>query len=44
MIQSTDLPDTGKAYVQTLDDPLFVKSQIVVDVLRLDKIHTIVRE
>ncbi len=42
MIQSADLPDTGKAYVQTLHDPLFVKSQVGVDVLRLDKIHTIV--
>lgn len=42
MIQSTDLPDTGKAYVQTLHDPLFAKKQIGVDVLRLDKIHTIV--
>jgi 1-aminocyclopropane-1-carboxylate deaminase/D-cysteine desulfhydrase-like pyridoxal-dependent ACC family enzyme len=42
MIQSTDLPDTGNAYVQTLHDPLFVKSQVDVDVLRLDKIHTTV--
>lgn len=42
MIHSTDLPDTGRAYIQTLDDPLFQKTQIGIHVLRLDKIHTIV--
>ena len=42
MIHLTGLPDTGKVYIQTLDDPLFRKSQIGLHVLRLDKIHTIV--
>lgn len=42
MIHLTDLPDTGKIYIQTLDDPLFQKTRIGLHVLRLDKIHTIV--
>lgn len=42
MIQLTNLPDQGKAFVQTLDDVLLRKSQVGIDVLRLDKIHTII--
>jgi len=42
MIQSTDLPDSRKVYIQTLEHPLFNQFKIRIDVLRLDKIHTII--
>lgn len=42
MIPSSDLPDQKKAGLQTLPDPLFEQKKIRIDVLRLDKIHTIV--
>jgi 1-aminocyclopropane-1-carboxylate deaminase/D-cysteine desulfhydrase-like pyridoxal-dependent ACC family enzyme len=42
MIPSPDLPDLTKAGLQTLDDPLCTQKQIRIDVLRLDKIHTII--
>ena len=41
-IHSNDLPNPEKATIQTWDEPLFKKAGVSVDVLRLDKIHTIV--
>jgi len=41
-IHSNDLPNPEKANIQTWDEPLFKKAGVSVDVLRLDKIHTIV--
>lgn len=42
MINPTELPDLTKASVQTLSDPLVSQKGIKIDVLRLDKIHTII--
>ncbi|MBC7828609.1 MAG: pyridoxal-phosphate dependent enzyme [Chitinophagaceae bacterium] len=42
MIQPSDLPDIQKACVQTLNDGLFEQNKIRVQVLRLDKIHSII--
>ena len=42
MIDSANLPNVENAHVQTISDPLFRKTAVSVDVLRLDKIHTIV--
>ena len=41
-IHSDDLPNPEKANIQIWDEPLFKKTGVGVDVLRLDKIHTIV--
>ena len=41
-VDSYDVPDPGKAEIQRWDEPAFEKAGICVDVLRLDKIHTIV--
>lgn len=41
-IHPYDLPDPKKAGIQKLNDPLFTKARVTVDVLRLDKIHTII--
>lgn len=42
MIPTTDLPDIGKACIQTIHDPLADQHKINMHVLRLDKIHSIV--
>jgi 1-aminocyclopropane-1-carboxylate deaminase/D-cysteine desulfhydrase-like pyridoxal-dependent ACC family enzyme len=42
MIHSTVLPDINKPNIQKLEDHLFLRQKIEVDVLRLDKIHTII--
>jgi 1-aminocyclopropane-1-carboxylate deaminase len=41
-VNSYDVPDPEKAEIQTWDEPAFEKAGVGVDVLRLDKIHTIV--
>ena len=43
MIQFNRSARSGKSICQTLDDdPVAAKSQVGIDVLRLDKIHTII--
>ena len=42
MIHPTDTPDISKADIQQLDDRLLIQQSIEMDVLRLDKIHTII--
>ncbi len=42
MIHSTDLPDIRKVCIQTLEDPMLQKNKVGMDVLRLDKIHTVI--
>ena len=41
-INSDDLPDPKRTEIQTVNDPLFTNANVSVDVLRLDKIHTII--
>ena len=41
-INSYDLPNSKWADIEILQDPLLTKAQVTVDVLRLDKIHTII--
>ena len=41
-VNSYEIPDPEKAEIQTWDEPAFEKTGVGVDVLRLDKIHTIV--
>ena len=41
-VTSYEIPDPQKAQIQTWDEPAFEKAGVGVDVLRLDKIHTIV--
>jgi 1-aminocyclopropane-1-carboxylate deaminase len=42
MVYPMDIPDLNKVELQPLTDPLFEKKEIRIDVLRLDKIHTII--
>ena len=42
MIHPTDPPDISKANIQKLDDRLLIQKSVGMDVLRLDKIHTII--
>ena len=42
MIHSANLPDIVKVHVQTISDHLLQNAGVSVDVLRLDKIHTII--